>query len=369
MRGKSMILIVIALGCGLVASIGISKILDRQGDGQAAAETKKVYVAVKDVDINDVFDAEMIKLEEWPADRVPEGAVVDLEEVKGYTPSQRLYKGEVIRKEKLVEPGKARNKGRLIPEGYRVQAVKVQSDSSVGNLISPGDHVDVNVYLRKGASIPQSATKTILADVRVFAVNSETSQQVDEDGATINAKTVSLLVKPPQLQTLLLASRLGQISLSLRNPNDDSQSVADDGASVQDLFGAAGDKDGTPRDSSVAKSAADKSADETAKFSQFLSDLAATSNPPKDEQPEQLVQAEFKMILMTPDGMTTYALVDDEQISEAQVVTDQADSSGASQPKTQDVPAAAAADPDFTPSDDDDSADDADSTADSDRDA
>ena len=79
MRGKSMILIVIALGCGLVASIGISKILDRQNSGTPESATKKIYVTAKNIDIAEVIDAEMIKLEEWPADRVPEGAVDNID--------------------------------------------------------------------------------------------------------------------------------------------------------------------------------------------------------------------------------------------------------------------------------------------------
>ncbi len=357
MRGKSMTLIVIALGCGLVASIGISKILDRGEGKPAAVETKKIYVAVRDVDISEVFDADMLKLEEWPADKVPEGSVSDLEEVKGLAPNQRLYAGEVIRKVKLVDRDKVGGTSLKIPKGYRVQAVKVQAESSVGNLITPGDHVDVNVYLRKSANISQPGIQTILEDVRVFAVNAETRKDVDEDGNSINAKTISLIVKPPQqTKVLLLASRLGQISLSLRHPDDDTETVADSGTSLNDLFGGAGDKDATPdKDDKIAGLQEAGNVSRSEQVSNFLLAMANKGAPADEAQPEEVAKSEFLMEVLDRDGVKTYSLVDDDRISQAvEVVGD----SGAAKGKA-DLPPAA----DDHSADDNDSAGDDDSTS------
>jgi len=391
MRGKSMILIVIALGCGLVASIGISKILDRQSDGKPTeVATKKVYVTVSDLDLGEVIDSEMVKLEEWPADRVPEGAVTKLEEVVDLAPNQRLYAGEVIRKEKLVDPAKAAGRAFLIPKGYRVQAVKVNSDSAVGNIITPGDHVDVQLYLRKSSSIPQATTKTILEDVRVFAVNAETEKQIDAEGQKINAKTVSLLVKPQQSHTLLLASRLGQISLSLRHPDDDSQSLAHGGASIDELLNISGDIDATPtndKDQPLAATPPNTSTDADAvsaarnDFTKWLDNLAPAEQPEAPAaKPEQLAATEFRMQLLTPEGITTFSLIDDEEFSAAEVLTEEniltapgpaaggsANTPPASKP-TGGTPAQVN-DPDYTPADDMDNAGGDDSNADSDDDA
>ena len=76
MRGKSLVLIIIALGCGLVASIGISQIMDKKPvDSSHQMKMGKIYVAIVDVDINEPLNAEMVKLEEWPQDKIPEGAI------------------------------------------------------------------------------------------------------------------------------------------------------------------------------------------------------------------------------------------------------------------------------------------------------
>ena len=103
MRPKSMILIVIAMGCGLVASIAISQVLD-QNANQTTVATQKIFVALQDTDLGVALTAEMLKLEEWPSDRVPPGAITTLEEVEGFRSRQRLFQGEAILKAKLIDP-------------------------------------------------------------------------------------------------------------------------------------------------------------------------------------------------------------------------------------------------------------------------
>ena len=317
MRGKSMILIVIALGCGLVASIGISQILDgRSGQQAAQAETRKIYVAVKDVDISQVLDAETIKLEEWPVEKIPEGAVTSLDEVKGLSPNQRLYAGEPIRKEKLVDPTKRGGEAQRIPEGYRVQAIKVKAEDVAGNLIGPGDHVDVIVYLRKGGNIPETVTKTFMEDVRVFAVNQTTTREQDEEGNKISAKTVSLLVKPAQVQELLLASRLGQISLSLRRPDDTALTDSSQGSTISDFFTGSA-VDGTPDAKSqpqVASSPAAKSA--ASDFTQWLNDITQDPAQPAagNGSDDQVAEAYFHVQLLTPTGVVNYEVANSDNV-------------------------------------------------------
>src|SRR5688572_9473452 len=98
MKSKSLILIVIACGCGLVASIGISQVMDR--GGAPAPDTTQILVALNDVNINDKLDAQNVRLEDWPKDRVPEGSFAKLEDVKDQFTRARLYKGEPIIKAK-----------------------------------------------------------------------------------------------------------------------------------------------------------------------------------------------------------------------------------------------------------------------------
>ena len=54
MRPKSMILIVIALGCGLIASIGISQVMENRAvEVPVAAPMEKIYVAMTDIPLGE----------------------------------------------------------------------------------------------------------------------------------------------------------------------------------------------------------------------------------------------------------------------------------------------------------------------------
>lgn len=224
MRPKSMVLILIALACGLVASIGISQVVDKKSSQQEQSQTAPVYVAAVDVPIHEKLTAPAVRREEWPIDRIPPGAVTKLEDIDGRKPTSPLYKGEVILGARLVDPNSRVMNSSRIPKGYRVVSVKVQMDSAVSGLLSPGDRVDVLGYFRQNGTT-SSQTKTILTDITVFAINDRISRHTDEEEGSLEAKTVSLTVTPKQAQRLLLAAELGQIKLSLRNNEDDGDEV------------------------------------------------------------------------------------------------------------------------------------------------
>ena len=96
--------------------------------------------------------------------------------------------------------------------------MKVQMDTAIAGLVNPGDRVDIIGYFKEGRGIPKTGTREILKNVRVFAVNDQTDQEVDQQGRSIAAKTVSLLVKQEQVAKLMLAMELGTLRLALRRP-------------------------------------------------------------------------------------------------------------------------------------------------------
>ena len=230
MRTKSIILIVIALGCGLVASIGISEVLKQGPASGPKTETEPILVAALDIDIGTKLDAQNVKIEDWPKGKIPLESLRTLEAAQDHYTSTRLYAGEPILSKKLMDSNDP-SATIKIPDGYVVLPVKVELDTVIG-LIQPGDLVDIMVFLRQGPDIPRTDTYTILRMVRIFAVNSQTSRTVDEKGHEISAKTVSLLVKPKQSEKLTLATELGKIRLALRRPTDE---ISDDELLDKDL--------------------------------------------------------------------------------------------------------------------------------------
>ncbi len=232
MRMKSLILIFIALGCGLVASIGISQVMNREGTG--GLEMEQILVALVDIDIGTKLDAQNVKLEDWPKAKIPDGAVRKLEEVKDKFANARFFKGEPLHQHKISDT--LSNIANKVPAGYRAMPVKVEDDTVMKG-ISPGDRVDVMVFLKKnGMEITETGAFTILTNVRVFAVNTNTERAADAKGESSNFKTISLLVKPEHARELAVASAMGKIMLTLRRPDEKDETAGEQVTPIQDIL-------------------------------------------------------------------------------------------------------------------------------------
>ncbi len=250
MRGKSVALLVLALGCGLVASIGITQVMAKRNAPEATpvGETENILVAIQDIPFNESIEASMLRLEKWPKDKVPSGAITKMEEVEGRRTRTTLFAGEPLLEGKLTS-GDEGGVGMLIPKGWRVVPVRVDTASGGGGLVRPGDRVDVLVHLARNPTrgITKTTTKTILQDVKVFAVNADVGDKEDDKGksAAVSAKTISLLLTPEDSERAMLASQLGKVQLILRSPDEDTVgTVGDgDGTDPNELFGISGHGD------------------------------------------------------------------------------------------------------------------------------
>jgi pilus assembly protein CpaB len=243
MRAKSLALLSLALGCGLVASIGITQVMaKRAAPAVAAGATENIYVAARDIPLNEVLVVGLLKLEQWPKDKVPPGSIGKLEEIEGRRCRTRLYAGEAILKTKLF--GKGQDLGGTssqIPKGMRVVPVRVDAVSGASGLILPGDRVDVLVHLlaNPSAGIREPCTRTVLQNVKVFAADTQTDlERVEGDSKSIQAKTISLLLTPEQAQKITLATELGQVRLVMRAPDDETNTQIE-GVTPRELFGTA----------------------------------------------------------------------------------------------------------------------------------
>jgi pilus assembly protein CpaB len=235
MRGKSVLLLVIALVCGAIASVGLTQMLNKPTVETQQVPMMKVFVALDDIDINEELTTDNIKLEEWPKDRVPEGAITKLTTAEGKFAMHRLFKGEPLLLKKIA--GKRIGNEEKIPEGYRAVAVRTSAQSAVSNLLLPGTRVDVIWFVKGGSDVGQTKTLTILKDIRVFSVNSTTTR--DSEGktkASIDAKTVTLLVEPADVQKLMLAVQEGTIQFAMRKP-DDTVEIDTGATTLRDMLG------------------------------------------------------------------------------------------------------------------------------------
>ncbi len=198
MRPKSLLLLALALGCGLVASIGISQVMDRNNNSHGKMETVPIYVALHNINLGDPIDAKMLSLQEWPKDRVPRGAISTLEELQGRRPRTTIIEGEPILDGKLLNKGEMSDPIRGIAKGMRLFTIKVDAEKSAAGLLGPGDRVDVQLFVRKDqrTGVETAKSKIILQNVRVYAVDQSVQRSADGGEERSVAKTISLLLKP-----------------------------------------------------------------------------------------------------------------------------------------------------------------------------
>ncbi|WP_254510788.1 Flp pilus assembly protein CpaB [Anatilimnocola floriformis] len=230
---KSLVLIFIALGCGLVASIGISQVMNGQAKAGAQIEMEPILVTLTDIDINAGFSANNVKLEPWPKMKMPEGAIRSLDEVKDKFARQRFIKGEPILADKITDS--KHGVALQVPPGFRVFTVKVDEESVMRG-IAPGDRIDISLYVKRSEEISEPGTYTIMQAVRVFSVGAKIDKEVDPKAAESQFRTISLLVTPEQVRHLAGAVQIGKLSFTLRNPNEPIDEDAPGVTSLPDIL-------------------------------------------------------------------------------------------------------------------------------------
>lgn len=230
MRAKSMVLLVVALGCGMIAAVGVSKAMMQQDTGEKKEPLVEIFVAVKDLDHAEQITADKIRLDKWPKSRVPEGALSKLEQVEGMFTKLNIFADEPILEKKIAASRDSFSTG--VPPGYRIFDI-VGSAS----YIKPGDRVDILGTFKVGGRNAVPESHTVMRNVKVHGINGVTTRNSDEEGKKTSKSgrggtKFQLLVKESQLEALTLAKAMagGELQLHLRPLGEDNE-ITDNGQS------------------------------------------------------------------------------------------------------------------------------------------
>ncbi len=214
MRAKSLLLLLVALGCGVVASVAVSQIVLDKGE---KVQTAEILVVTKNISTAAKLTADSVKLEKWPVEKIPQGALVDLKQVEGKFAKQPLYANEPLVEIKLANKGKEL----IVPDGYRVFDLVVNDHTGGSGYISPGDRVDVFGYFDK-VKVAGNKSVRVMENLEVWMVDG--IAVVDPDAPASSRRgssTFQLLVKDKQYGVLDTAHNLGRLRVALRPPEKD----------------------------------------------------------------------------------------------------------------------------------------------------
>lgn len=153
-----------------------------------------------------------------PADKMPKGAMPYSRAVEGrYYGSLLKVSGfgdRALMPDMVIRPGQSGFLTAVLKPGEQAITIRVDPVTDSAGLIWPGDHVDVLLLqsipaVRLGHNL---AIETVLHDVEIIATG---SNLVRPNSVGQNTPTVTLEVTPQQAASLVLAEKLGALSLSV----------------------------------------------------------------------------------------------------------------------------------------------------------
>ncbi len=219
MKPKALMLLAVAIGCGLVAMLGVQQAM-QGSQKEVVIETRQVLMAVKDIKTGERLSEENVALKEVPVTTL-EGlkgdVVLKVEDYEERSLMMSVMAGDPIRKSKLSGKGEF-GASQTIPKGMRIFTMQANDTQTHSGMLRPGDKVDVTVTFtaRNGGMV----NKVLLECIEIFACENKTVNS--EDGKNEQrARNVTLLVTPEQDGFVKIAQSKGQLALSLRNPDDD----------------------------------------------------------------------------------------------------------------------------------------------------
>lgn len=218
MKNQTLILLLVAGGCGVVAMMGVKQYLDKQNQKEVRP-TVTVLTALTPIKNGEALTALNTQFVTVDAEQCPAGVVTDLEQIAERACKVPRAAGDWILVEQLGEKGQI-GAVQSIPPGYRVATIPVDATTNHSGMLQPGNRIDL-LLAYEGREDGERVSRVIplLEYIEVFAVDS-TQFGVDQGGENAQARNISLLVTTEQMMKLTLAKKKGQISTVLRSSED-----------------------------------------------------------------------------------------------------------------------------------------------------
>lgn len=204
-------IVLAALALGGVTALGVwaylGSVEDRAFQGARLAQVFTVKGDIKEGTPADRAIADgLIGPQRIPVTFRPQGAIDDLESIRGKVAATNLLTGQIVARQFFgAKTGTAF--ARQVPEGQVAISVRVDAQRGVANLVGPGDRVDILVVTPEGS-------KTLFQNVDVIAVGTATTSRSGDGTQEMpptaaggqDAGLVTFAVPLPAAQKIALAA-------------------------------------------------------------------------------------------------------------------------------------------------------------------
>lgn len=221
----------------------------------ASREAKLLYdselldtlVAIQDIPEDFKLDETMVEVIQVPRKWRQPKALSAVNDIIGQISSNPILEGEQISYTKLVKPDDT-GLAFFVPKKLRAVAMAVDQFNAVGMHIKPYNYVDIVGTFDFGeGEKSDTRTVTLFQNVWVLSVGDDIGQPTtqvlsDETQGSVRQETrtgntITLALRPDEAQKLILAQRLGELSLTLRSLWETERFVELEHASVHTTLG------------------------------------------------------------------------------------------------------------------------------------
>ena len=189
--------------------------------------TPKTSVVVAKVNIppRTRIQETMIQMKELPDDLVPEGAIKSFDDVLNVQVKVSIFSGDILTIQKVFADKSAEGFVGTIPPDCRAVSINVNEITGVAGFAKPGDSVDLLLVEKSDYSV---TTSLLLQNVPLLSINQDMGDSMintNSSSAITNPTIATFALLPEDAMKLIAASKLGEIYMSLRPANPQSNYV------------------------------------------------------------------------------------------------------------------------------------------------
>jgi pilus assembly protein CpaB len=185
----------------------------------------------------------LIQRTELPRRAVARDAIRSLEQLGGRVAAVDIVAGEQLLSTRWVGPEEVAGRNLLpIPDEHQAVSVALDATRQVSGFITPGDRVSLVVSLDLPGAQQRRTSRFLLQGVQVLAVGAtaqtnpaaQAGGRVSQNRTTQSAATVTLAVRPRDVEKVVFAAENGSLYLSLLPPGQ--KPVRTGGRTIQNQF-------------------------------------------------------------------------------------------------------------------------------------
>ncbi|MBN2493532.1 MAG: Flp pilus assembly protein CpaB, partial [Deltaproteobacteria bacterium] len=222
LKGKAPVIVAVVLGV-MAAFLAYKTIKHKEEKIREGWTLVPVVVANRDVVEGSVLDYDMVAKMQMPEQFVTPSVVKpnQFEKVLGQKLMSPLQRGDLILWSHFRSEGAFERLSNIVRKRGRAVTLPIGGAAAVGGMVKPNDHVDI-LGSFTDPKTQTLVTVTLMQNVIVLAtgkITATTNVAAMSDDDKIFSH-LTLLVLPEEAEIVVLASQMGSLTLTLRNPED-----------------------------------------------------------------------------------------------------------------------------------------------------